>query len=87
MRTPSSIPPLTDRELTCLQWAAIGKTSSETGVILNIAERTVNSHLYSVCNKLGVHRRQAAITLALNAGLVPGFSDPRLCRAKTRRRK
>src|SRR5690606_5249058 len=66
--------PLTTRELSCLQWASIGKTSWETGMILGLSERTVNYHVHNACRKLGVHSRQAAITIALNAGLVPGLS-------------
>ncbi|OWT59087.1 helix-turn-helix domain-containing protein [Candidimonas nitroreducens] len=60
--------PLTDRELDCLSWAAIGKTSWEIGAILGIAERTANFHIHNACRKLQVHGRQAAITAALQAG-------------------
>lgn len=69
--------PLTSRELTCLSWAAIGKTSWEVGVILNLTERTVNFHIHNACKKLQVHSRQAAITTALRAGLLPMVTDPR----------
>src|SRR5690606_19583800 len=62
--------PLTQRELTCLQWVAIGKTSWETGRILGLAERTINFHIQNACRKLGVHGRQAAITAALRTGLL-----------------
>ena len=60
--------PLTDRELDCLRWAAIGKTSWEIGAILGIAERTANFHIHNACRKLQVHGRQAAITAAIQAG-------------------
>lgn len=60
--------PLTDRELDCLRWAAIGKTSWEIGAILKIAERTANFHIHNACRKLRVHGRQAAITAAIQAG-------------------
>ncbi|MCI2808949.1 helix-turn-helix domain-containing protein [Eoetvoesiella caeni] len=63
--------PLTARELTCLGWASIGKTSWEMGVILGLTERTVNFHIHNACKKLHVHSRQAAITAALQAGLLP----------------
>lgn len=66
--------PLTQRELTCLQWVAIGKTSWETGRILGLAERTINFHIQNACRKLGVHGRQAAITAALRTGLL-SFDD------------
>jgi len=66
--------PLTERELTCLQWVAIGKTSWETGRILGLAERTINFHIQNACRKLGVHGRQAAITMALQTGQL-GLAD------------
>ncbi len=66
--------PLTERELTCLQWVAIGKTSWETGRILGLAERTINFHIQNACRKLGVHGRQAAITAAMRTGLL-SFDD------------
>ncbi len=74
--------PLTERELTCLRWAAVGKTSWEMGVILGLTERTVNFHVHNACQKLGVHGRQAAITVAFQSGLMtatlteplPGFA-------------
>lgn len=62
---------LSDREITCLFWAAIGKTSWEIGVIVDLSERTVNFHIHNACRKLGVHSRQAAITVSLQAGLLP----------------
>src|SRR5690606_31672222 len=68
---------LTERELSCLQWAAVGKTSWEMGIILGLAERTVNFHIHNACRKLGVHGRQAAITAALQAGLLPVLTEPR----------
>ncbi|MEO6983737.1 MAG: helix-turn-helix transcriptional regulator [Paralcaligenes sp.] len=60
--------PLTAKELACLRWAAIGKTSWEIGIILSTAERTVNFHIQNACHKLQVRGRQAAITAALQAG-------------------
>lgn len=68
--------PLTERELTCLRWAAVGKTSWEMGAILGLTERTVNFHVQNACRKLGVHSRQAAITSALRAGLLPVLTEP-----------
>jgi len=67
--------PLTSRELTCLRWAAIGKTSWEMGVILGLTERTVNFHIHNACKKLQVHGRQAAITAAFQAGLLSMLTE------------
>jgi len=65
---------LTPRELTCLGWAAIGKTSWGMGVILGLTERTVNFHIHNACKKLQVHSRQAAITALLRAGMLPNIT-------------
>jgi DNA-binding CsgD family transcriptional regulator len=61
---------LTRRERECLQWAAAGKTSWEIGLVLHIAERTVNFHLNNAMAKLGCHSRQHAIVTALMQGLI-----------------
>ncbi|MGB3288256.1 MAG: helix-turn-helix transcriptional regulator [Burkholderiaceae bacterium] len=75
--------PLTHREQSCLQWAALGKTSREMGIILGLTERTVNFHIHNACRKLGVHGRQAAITAALQGGLLSGLSGSPARYAKT----
>ena len=77
--------PLTERELTCLRWAALGKTSWEMGAILGLTERTVNFHVHNACQKLGVHSRQAAITAALQSGLLQVLTEPSQGFAKTAR--
>jgi DNA-binding CsgD family transcriptional regulator len=61
---------LTRRERECLQWAAAGKTSWEIGLVLHIAERTVNFHLNNAMAKLSCHSRQHAIATALMQGLI-----------------
>lgn len=66
--------PLTPRELACLQWVSIGKTSWETGRIMGLTERTINFHVHNACRKLGVHSRQAAVTVAMRTGLL-SFDD------------
>jgi len=62
---------LSSRELECMHWAAMGKTSWEIGMIIGLAERTINFHIARACEKLGVHRRQAAVTSAIQRGLIP----------------
>lgn len=63
-------PPLTRRELECLELAARGMTSSDIGLKLGIAERTVNFHCSNLLLKLGVLNRHEAIALAVNRGLI-----------------
>ncbi|MBO9353283.1 helix-turn-helix transcriptional regulator [Bordetella petrii] len=67
--------PLSNRERDCLYWSALGKTSWETGVILGVAERTVNFHIGNACSKLGVYNRRAAVAQALSQNLLPPLSD------------
>ena len=69
-KTPSRLPALTKRERECLSWAAEGKTSWEIGVILGLAERTVNFHVYQAADKLGTRGRQSTVARAVALGLV-----------------
>lgn len=65
-----SIRALTEREIDCMCWAAAGKTSWETAVILGISERTVNFHLRNACSKLQAPNRRAAVAVALHKGIL-----------------
>jgi len=62
--------PLSGRELQCLEWVSLGKTSWETATILGLSERTVNFHLRNACRKLNVYGRQAGVVKALRLGLL-----------------
>lgn len=59
---------LTQRERTCLRWAAEGKTAWEIAQILGISERTVVFHLQNASSKLGTTGRQHAIAIAIARG-------------------
>jgi LuxR family quorum-sensing transcriptional regulator LasR len=61
---------LTPRELECLHWVAVGKTSKEIAALLHCAETTINFHLANVRRKLEVPSRQAAIAKAMQLGLM-----------------
>ena len=65
-------PKLSERELECLEWVSLGKTSWETGLILGISERTINFHLLNAARKLNVYGRQAAVAIALRQNLLHG---------------
>ncbi len=56
---------LTDREAQVLYWCIEGKTRGETGLLLNISERTVQKHLEHIYMKLDVPNRVAAVTKAI----------------------
>lgn len=56
---------LTPREAEVLLWVAQGKSNSEIGVILGMAEKTVKVHLGHIFEKLGTDNRNAAGMQAL----------------------
>jgi DNA-binding NarL/FixJ family response regulator len=61
---------LTPREREVLAAAAGGLTARQIGLRLDVAERTVTTHLANVYAKLGVNGRIAAINFAVRSGLV-----------------
>lgn len=61
---------LTKREVECLSWCAIGKTSSDISAILGISNNTVDFHLKSAMRKLSANSRIFAIVKALKSGLI-----------------
>ncbi|CAN5644816.1 hypothetical protein BH23CHL2_BH23CHL2_03510 [soil metagenome] len=60
---------LTPREVEVLQLVADGLTDAEVAERLFVSPRTVNSHLTSVYNKLGVNSRVEAARFAVEQGL------------------
>lgn len=63
-------PALTNRQRTCLAWAADGKTTEEIALILNIAASTVNKHLDSAADILNASNRTQSITKAVDRKLI-----------------
>ncbi|GGE88466.1 MULTISPECIES: helix-turn-helix domain-containing protein [Stappia] len=61
---------LTDREIEVLKWAAHGKTSRETSMILNISINTVNFHIKNTMSKLGTANRASTVASAIRSGLL-----------------
>jgi len=57
---------LTEREAEVLLWVAQGKSNSEIGGILGIAESTIKRHLQNIFEKLGLDNRHAAMIRALD---------------------
>lgn len=60
---------LSDRELEVVSWIKAGKTNQEIGMILNISQNTVKSHLKRIFQKLNVGRRAQAVALLLGSDL------------------
>ncbi|GLW05094.1 DNA-binding response regulator [Microtetraspora sp. NBRC 13810] len=69
MRTPAA-GALSPREAEVLALVAKGLTNAEVGKRLFISETTVKTHLLRIFGKLGVSDRTAAVTTALDLGLL-----------------
>jgi DNA-binding NarL/FixJ family response regulator len=61
---------LTTREIQVLRLVASGLTDAQVAEQLVISPRTVNTHLTSIYNKLGVSSRLAATRYALEQRVV-----------------
>jgi NarL family two-component system response regulator YdfI len=61
---------LTEREQEVLEAVARGERSKEVALHLGISERTVKAHLASIYGKLGVDSRAAAISVAMQKGIL-----------------
>ena len=61
---------LTAREVEVLELVARGATNRDVGRALHVSEATVKSHLLHAFTKLGVNDRTAAVTTALDRGLI-----------------
>ena len=69
MRAPAE-EKLSSRELEVLQLVAEGDSNSEIAGRLHISQATVKSHLIHIFGKLGVSDRTAAVTVALQRGIM-----------------
>jgi DNA-binding NarL/FixJ family response regulator len=68
MRSPVE---LSRREIEVLRLVARGRTNAEIGRELLISEATVKTHLLRTFGKLEVSDRTAAVTVALERGILP----------------
>lgn len=64
------LPRLTSREIECLSWTSLGKTSGEIAVILAVSEHAVVRHLTSAARKLSALNRGNAVAKAIRLGLM-----------------
>ena len=69
MRAPAE-EKLSAREIEVLQLAAKGTGNKEIGKSLHISTATVKTHLIHIYDKLGVDNRTAAVTVALEKGII-----------------
>lgn len=74
--TPLSLDPvenLTERQLECLRWVQVGKSSGDIGGILGLSARTVDDHVASACRWLGVRTRLQAVQTAVSLGIIAPY--------------
>jgi DNA-binding NarL/FixJ family response regulator len=69
MRAPAA-ETLSDREVEVLRLVARGASNKEAARKLFISESTVKTHLSHIFTKLGVDDRTAAVTAALDRGIL-----------------
>ena len=68
-RTPAQAA-LSSREIEVLELVARGRSNKELAKDLHLSEATVKSHLIHIFDKLGVADRTAAVTVALERGIL-----------------
>lgn len=63
-------PPLTSREKEILEWVAAGLPNKDIAAELGISLATVRNHIHSILDKLDVHSKLEAVSLAFRKGWV-----------------
>ncbi|MCY4042075.1 MAG: LuxR C-terminal-related transcriptional regulator [Gammaproteobacteria bacterium] len=61
---------LTERELECLNWVALGKTDVQIGEIIHRVATTSRFHVENAMTKLGASNRAQAVAIAMQLGLI-----------------
>ncbi len=67
---PESTVHLSERELECLKWAAVGLLTKEIAFRLSLSEKTVEFHLRNAANRLNARNRTHAVARALVYGFI-----------------
>ena len=65
-----SPPKLSAREIECPQWAAVGKSDSDIGVLLGISAATAHFHIERAKRRLGVKTRVEAAAVGVLHGVI-----------------
>jgi DNA-binding CsgD family transcriptional regulator len=71
------VPALTLRESEILRWVAVGLQNKEVAQKLGISLATVRNHIHNILDKLQVHSKLEAVSLAFRKGWVSGQPDDR----------
>jgi len=61
---------LTKKEVECLYWLAMGKSSSEISMILGNSERTIESHLAKCKAKMNCYKATTLVLKARDLGFI-----------------
>jgi DNA-binding CsgD family transcriptional regulator len=61
---------LSERELECLTWAALGRTDTEIGAVIHRSPTTARFHIDNAVRKLGARNRTQAVAIAAQRGLI-----------------
>ena len=61
---------LTEREFEVLTAVSRGSRNKEIALVLGVTERTIKAHLTNIYNKLGVDSRAAAVSVAIQKGIL-----------------
>lgn len=61
---------LSDRQLECLTWVALGKTDKEIASILGLKQQTVHNHIERAKRRIGTQTRVFAAFIAFQLGLI-----------------
>jgi len=68
--TPREAPPLTRREVEVLSHVAEGLQNKEVAQRLGLSVATVRNHVHNILDKLGVHSKLEAVSLAFRRGWI-----------------
>jgi DNA-binding CsgD family transcriptional regulator len=65
-----SATPLSEREIECLTWVALGRTDGEIAALIHRSPTTARFHVENAMGKLGARNRAQAVALACQLGLI-----------------
>ena len=66
---------LSERELECLTWAALGRTDADIGDVIHRSSATARFHINNAVRKLGARNRTQAVAIAAQRGLIHPLDD------------
>ena len=67
---------LSERELECLTWAALGRTDADIGGVIHRSPATARFHIDNAVRKLGARNRTQAVAIAAQRGLIHPLDSP-----------